>query len=228
LKKLLVLAACCLVFSAAAVSQNKYLDPLWSASTAAFPGKGQFTKPVRWAAGQYVTTGTTISGKRDSVARTLIVGKEGANWVVETWSMDRKGKETVSQMCLSGMDQAMTAGNAGGIELIWFKSLEKGVVEKMEGDSLIMIKTIMKSSWENMVVNVSTYTDGGAVQVAAGSFAGTSYNKATVTVMGFKVQTEVWYHPAVIVNGMVKSKSSDGKTITELLAFGNDGKPKLP
>jgi hypothetical protein len=132
-------------------------------------------------------------------------------------------------MLLAGFDSAMTTGDASKIELVWMKTLDKdGKVSVMEGPAISMVKGLMKSTWEKLVVNVTAPAEGGTVAVPAGSFAGTSLIKSTSKVMGQTIEAESWFHSAVPVNGVVKTRTTDGKTLTELLSFGTDGKSRIP
>jgi hypothetical protein len=224
-----LLALCCLTLACAFAAPTKDIESYWTAKGGSFPAAGKYSKPVAWAPGQYVVLGNTVNGKHDSVSTTLLVRKEEGGWVIESSSLDKKGKESVSQMLLSGFDAAMSSGDASGIELIWMKSLDKdGKVNVMEGPTLSMIKGLMKSAWEKLIVNVAAPADGGTVDVPAGSFAGTSLTKSTSKIMGKTIEAESWLHSAVPVNGVVKTRTTDGKTVTELLAFGSDGKPRIP
>ena len=224
----LAIFSACLVILAAQTVAAAPLDQYWKPAGAAFPPAGPFSTAAAWQAGQYSVTGNLVGGKRDSISSSLIVRKEEGGWVIETWSMDKSGKESVSQVLLGGMDEAM-AGDVSKIRIVWMKSLKSdGTVEKTEGPAMAMIGAMMKSTYEKLAVNVQTYTDGGVVEVPAGSFAGTSLVKAKTKVMLFTVETESWFHPAVPVNGMVRSRSSDGKNVSELLSFGYDGTPRIP
>jgi hypothetical protein len=228
-KTFLVLAALYLALPCAFAAPAKGIDSYWAAKTSSFAGTGPFAKPAAWKEGQYVVTGTTVKGKHDSVSTTLLVRKEGGGWVIETINIDKKGAETASQMLLSGFDQALVSGDASTIDLVWMKTLDKdGKVSLSEGPALSMFKGIMKSSWEKLIVNVATPVDGGTISVPAGSFVGTSSIKSKVKVMGTTIESESWFHSAVPVNGVVKTQTTDGKTVTELLAFGTDGKPRIP
>jgi hypothetical protein len=143
--------------------------------------------------------------------------------------VDKSGKESVGQMCLAGFDEAQASGDSSKIELVWMKTLDKdGKVQLLEGPALIMIKATMKASWEGLVVKAQAPTEGGSVSVPAGSFAGTWYSKATAKVLGQSIESETWYSAAVPVNGMVRTRTTDGKSETVLLAFGTDGKPRIP
>ncbi len=210
-------------------AQSKALDSLWTTSAKSYPSAGKFGTPKAWAPGQYVVVGQLSNGKRDSVTTTLVVAKVGNGWVIENASVDKSGKESVMQMLLGNYDAAMKTGDASQIELVWVKTLEKdGSVTKTEGQSLIIMKTLMKSAYEKMIVNLSEYVDGGAVQVPAGSFAATTVVTAKTKILGKTIETESWFHPAVPVNGMVKSRTKDDKSVSELISFGFDGKPRIP
>lgn len=133
------------------------------------------------------------------------------------------------QMLLENYDAAMKTGDASQIQLGWIKTLEKdGSVTKTEGQSLIVMKALMKSTYEKMIVNVPEYADGGSVQVPAGTFAATTLVMAKTKIFGKTIESETWFHPAVPVNGMVRSRTKDDKSVSELIAFGFDGKPRIP
>jgi len=200
----------------------------WKETGKAYPAAGKFVKAAKWAPGQYVITGTTTKGKYESVSRTLIVRKEGGGWVVETSNTDRKGAESVSQMLLVGFDDAVASGDSSKISITWMKMRDKdGSIQKIEGDQMLLFNSIMKSSYEKLVVNIVEFNDGGVVTVPGGIFSGTNANQATIKIMGMKITSQNWFHPSVPVNGLVKSQTEDGKSVTELLSFGTDGKPIL-
>jgi len=229
MKKVLGLACVLLLAVPAAFAQSKSLDALWTASTKSYPASGKFGTPKAWAPGQYVVVGQLSNGKRDSITTTLVVAKVGNGWVIENYSIDKSGKESVMQMLLGNYDTAMKTGDASQIELVWIKTLEKdGSVTKTEGQSLIVMKALMKSSYEKMIVNIPEYADGGSIQIPAGTFAGTTLVIAKTKIFGRTIETETWFHPAVPLNGMVRSRTKDDKSVSELLAFGFDGKPRIP
>jgi hypothetical protein len=220
-------AAALALLAAGAAFAASPLDKYWAPTGASYPA-GSFTKPKEWAPGQYVVIGNSSGGKRESVARMLLVGKEGGAWIIENWSVDKGGKESVGQMCVDGYDKAIASGDASGLELVWMKMIgDDGKVQKIEGSQLAMYKAFSKPVYESLVASSTGIKEGGAVTVPAGSFAGTSYAKTSAKVMGFNVEGEVWMSPAVPINGMVKSSSNKGKSTSELLSFGVDGKPKM-
>jgi hypothetical protein len=230
MKKLaLALSMATIALAAASAAPAKSLDSYWADKGTAYPASGTFSKPAAWTPGQYVTIGTTIKGKKDSVTTTLLVRKEEGAWVIENAGIDKKGKESISQTCLKGFDEAMATGDTSKIELVWMKTMDKnGKVSLIEGPTISMMKGLMKSSWEKLVVTVSSPSDGGTQAVPAGSFAGTSYIKSTSKIMGKTIESETWFQPSVPINGMVKTRAADGSSESLLLAFGVDGKPRIP
>jgi hypothetical protein len=217
-----------LVLAAAFAASDKDLDSYWTDKGTSYPAAGAFSKPPAWAPGQYVTLGMTSKGKREGVYTTLLVRKEDGGWVIENSAIDKKGKEQVTQMLLKGFDEAMKTGDSSNVELVWIKMLDKdGKVKTIDGAPIKMMKGMMKSNWERLVATAQTTSDGGAQAVPAGNFAGTSYYKSTVKAMGKTIESEAWFHPAVPINGLVKSRVTDGSSESALLAFGLDGKPEI-
>jgi hypothetical protein len=60
------------------------------------------------------------------------------------------------------------------------------------------------------------------ITVPAGTFQGTAVTTANVNLGIMSISVDVWVHPEVPVNGMVKSASSNGIE-TVLLAYGQEG-----
>ncbi|HNY20528.1 MAG TPA: hypothetical protein PKO22_00125 [Treponemataceae bacterium] len=226
-----VVALAIVLASACALASAKPKDPfegLWpEAQTAKEYPASKTLKATPLVAGQYVITGTTVKGKKDSVSKSLIVGKEGNGWIFEAVGIDKKGKKSVMQMLLVGFDAAMKTGDASGIAIGWIKMLgDDGQVQTIEGDQLAFFNAIVKPMYEKMIVNTDAYVDGGPVTVPAGNFAGTVKIHSTAKIMGMKIESDSWLSNAVPMGGMVKS--TDGQNVTELLSFGTDGKSELP
>ncbi len=226
------LALALVIASACSLASAKPKDPFagyWPEAQNAkeYPAGKQTMKAMSLAAGQYVIMGTTVNGKKDSIAKSLIVGKEGDGWIFESVGIDKKGKKSIMQMLLVGFDTAMKTGDASGIAIGWIKMLgDDGTVQKIEGDQLMFFNSMVKPMYEKMIINTETFVDGGPVTVPAGIFAGTVKIHSTAKIMGMKIESDNWLNPAVPMGGMVKS--TDGKNVTELLSFGTDGKSELP
>jgi hypothetical protein len=227
-KYVLILTIALVALVAASAAPAKGLDQYWTDKGASYDAAGAFSQSAVWEPGQYVTLGTLNKGKQESVYTMLLVRKEDGGWVIENSVVDKKGKEQATQMLLKGFDEAMKSGDTSNIDLVWIKMLDKdGKVSVVEGAPIKMMKNMMKSSWERMVVKSSSPAEGGDQKVPAGSFAKTTYVKSSATAMGKTVETEVWMHTAVPINGLVRSKDVDGKSESVLLSFGKDGKPKI-
>jgi len=225
---LLALLAALTLGSAAFAAPAKGLEPYWSDKGGSYGASGLFSKPAAWAPGQYVTVGVINKGKEESAVTTLLVRQEDGGWVIENEVVDKKGKEQVVQMLLKGFDEAVKTGESSGIELVWIKNLDKdGKVSTIDGAPIKMMKGLMKSSWERLVSTATSPADGGEQKVPAGTFSGTSYVKSTTKYMGKKIEGETWFHPAVPINGVVRTKAGDGSGETVLLAFGADGVPRI-
>ncbi|MGA2612169.1 MAG: hypothetical protein ABSG38_01775 [Spirochaetia bacterium] len=212
--------------SAQVQAASQSFDSNWNQTGKSYPA-AQFTKPMPWAAGQYVVTGTTTNGTRKSVARTLLVRQEQGGWVIETSTISGNGEEQVTQMLITGFDQMMATGDASAMDLVWIKTLKNGKVTTTQGAQLGFMKGLYKGAYENILTRPSGLSDGGAIAVPAGSFAGTSTVKTSMKVMVTTIEVQTWLNPAVPVNGMVKSMTTDGKTVIELLSFGTDGVPRI-
>ncbi len=204
------------------------LDRYWTESGIDIPASTPFHRPRTWETGDWVLTGTSAQGKRDSISKTLVVRHEEEGWVIEIETLDKSGKETVTQVLVTGMDAAL-AGNPPKVGFLWMKTLNAdGRVDKLEGPMMAVFGTLMKSTYEKLVTILPAYVEGGTVSVPAGRFHGTNYVRTKVRMLGMQVETESWFHEAVPVNGLVRTRTTDGKTLTELLSFGTGGTPRIP
>lgn len=222
-------ALCMCVVSMTISAKEKFsLETYWKDSGKSFPAGKNFSKPGKWSAGQYVVVGTTVKKKPDSVTRTLIVAKEGDGWIIESNSIDKKGKKTASQMLIKGYDAAIESADLTKIKVEWMKMKnEDGEIQTIEGDQMAIFNMFAKKVYESLIINIASFTDGGAVSVPAGNFAGTNLYTSKTKILGMTIESDGWYNTAVPVNGMVKSMTKDGKTLMELLEFGTDGKSEF-
>jgi hypothetical protein len=107
------------------LAASQSLDSYWNQNGKSYPAGQQFTKPMAWAAGQYVVTGTTTNGVHKSVSKTVLVGQEQGRWVIETSLINANGEEKVTQMLITGFDQALATGDTSGLDLVWLRSSRK-------------------------------------------------------------------------------------------------------
>ena len=64
---------------------------------------------------------------------------------------------------------------------------------------------------------------GGTIKTLAGTFHGTTKASGEVSFLGKKYTSDSWMHPAVPINGMVKSVTAEEGQTIELLDFGLSG-----
>ena len=228
MKKLLVFIGAAAFLLSCGPSVNPQLraklDPLFSGGPSKNYGSGRrFTRPMAYAVGQYVVHGTVDGDGKKSVSKTSIVGREEGGWIIESYSLDDT-KESISQMLIVGLDSAAKTGNVDGVEIRWVKFQDdQGAIQTIEGPMLMMMKSLYRGSLSAFKVKTSSFIDGGAVEVPAGTFTGTNRIDAEATFFGRTYKSTGWHHSGVPINGLVKSVSDDGENKTVLLRFGTRG-----
>lgn len=227
MKKSLFVLSALVVFGACGASVNPALQQkissLFSRSSSQSYGAKSFSKPKPYATGQYTVVGATMDGKK-MISRFAIVGQEQGGWILETQSIS-ESHEGITQMLVRGMEKIQETGNTDDVDIVWVKTkTDDGEVQTIDGPVLSITKGIYRKSLGGLSFSLGTPVDGGGVVVPAGSFAGTTKVHFEGSVLGRSFESDGWFHPDVPINGMVKSVSSDGGTVQELLAFGTDAK----
>jgi len=220
------LLSSCLTMPGPDPARQAALEARFEAKSNTYPSKGKFKAPAAWAVGQYVVSGTTTDGRRQSISRMAIVGKENNGFIIEMSNSDARS-ESAQQMLVRGIDQ-VAAGKAKPetIEILWIKTRDaNGQVQKMEGPMLNMMAIPIRNTFAQMYADQSAIvsSDGGSIRVPAGTFSGTTKTDAEVKIFGMTVKSTTHSHPSVPINGMVRSETSDGKSVIELLDFGLQG-----
>ena len=187
-----------------------------------YKASGKFERPKPYKVGQYVVTGMTSSSER-SVSKMAIVGKEQGGWIIETQSLTQSAEST-TQILVLGMDTVYKTGTVDDLDIVWVRVKPHGQpIQTVEGPVLAMMKGFYKKGLAGLEVQSTMGTDSETVRVPAGSFNGTVKGSSEVSFLGKKFRSNAWFHPAVPINGMVKSVSDDEETIIELLDFGLSG-----
>ena len=228
MKKVLTISAliAALAFAGCSSPQKKAgpFDSMIKNGNKTFAAK-KFTKPMKWAPGQYVVMGTLDDNEIESVTRSTIVRKEAGGWVFETITTNDDNETTGMQILIKGMDTAVAKSDPSKISVVWVKMLDKdGKVNKIEGDALAMYNMMLQSTWYNIIISGTKYTAGGAVKVPGGNFAGTTKVHTKVKVVFTTVEGDSYLHPDVPINGVVKSVFDDEDEATVLVDFGFNGK----
>ena len=191
------------------------------------PASGAVNAPMGYAAGQYVTT-VVIDGKKRSISRTGIVGQRDGGWVIEMTSLS-PSEESVMAICVGGLEKLARGEGSDKLEIIWIKMRDKdGKVSVIDRSNPAMM--FMRGTYKDMLSGMNysattSYEQGGAVSVPAGTFNGTLKVKSSVTVMGSTYKSVNWMHSGVPISAMVRSEA-DG-TVIELVDFGYDYKAVL-
>lgn len=193
-----------------------------NANDRVYKAAGQFKRPVPYKVGQYVVTGISSSSER-SVSRMAIVGQEMGGWIIETHSLTPTS-EGITQMLVRGLDQVYQTGTIDAIDIVWVKVKPAGQeVQTFEGALLTMTEGLYKKSLAGLEVQFDKLTQSETVKVPAGSFKGALKARSEVAFMNRRYLSDAWFHPAVPINGMVKSVSPDYDTSMVLLDFGLSG-----
>ncbi len=191
-----------------------------------YTGTQKFMKPKPYAVGQYVVMGQTDSDGKKSVTRMAIVGREQGGWIIETYTVS-DNQEGIMQMLVAGLEKAAATGNVDDIDLLWVKVKdEDGKIQTIEGPMLSMMKGMYKKGIASVSMKITTYKDGGIIQVPAGIFKGTNVVDSEASFFGKKIKSKGWYHYSVPINGIVKSIDDDGNSVV-LLKFGFDATPMM-
>lgn len=209
-------------------SETSALAKYWNATGIQYPASAPLAEKALWEEGQYVMTGTLENGKLTTLTRTLIAGTENGGWIIEMDFSDKRGKGSGFQLLINNLEEAVATHDPSKTQIGWVKLQDaKNKVTKLEGKLIEPYAMYADELYKSLTIGNDDVTDGGTVSVPAGIFAGTFKQKTTTTVAGAQINSEVWYHSAIPVNGLAKSWSNDGKTVIELLSFGTDGKAMI-
>jgi hypothetical protein len=224
---LAALAAFILVGGAGAFAASAF-DDFWRSTGKSYPADGAFRRPPLLAPGQFVVAGLSINGRHERVTRTLVVGRAGQNWILENATYDKNGGENLVQIEIEGYEAALATGDASRIRILRMTTRDGGgrLVEK-SGPAPGIYGEMMKLGFQRMIVGTEGFSAGGRLSVPAGVFPATHEAQSYLSIFGNRMRMENWYSAEVPISGIVRSVSSDGRNVTELLAFGYDGKPSL-
>lgn len=197
------------------------IDAYFDASQTKHEDDGPFKTAIAYDIGQYVVQGMTETSGR-SIMIMAIVGQEGGNWILETRSLTPT-TDSISQMAVKGLEAVASSGSLKELDIIWMKTKSNGQpIQKLDGTLLNMAEGLVKPALAGLVIKPQQVLDGGMIQTPAGAFKGTTKATTTISFLGTSHAATTWLHPAVPLNGMVRSVTKDGETI-ELLDFGLEG-----
>lgn len=178
----------------------------------------QDAEPPPLAAGQWVEFKLTGANKRPGFAKYQIVGQEGSAFWVETELTTYTGKQE-SRMLIYFGDRIHP-------ETMQVKSAtlrNDGRIIEYPPGTMNLMQAMWKPILRNFIIDWADAPREDAT-VPAGQFAGCYKRRITVSAGPYHQVGDAWLHPAIPINGMVRSVSvGNNQSITELIAFGNEG-----
>jgi hypothetical protein len=175
-------------------------------------------EPMPLSAGQWATFKQTDSDGKPSIVTYKILNMQDGAWWYEM-AMDTYYGHSAMRMLVAVGDRKDP--KTVDVRAIITKDYS-GRVQEMPPSMLSM----MKSSYGSMVDQLTITWDQlpqEDAQVAGGTFTGCYKTRSTVAFMGQSSTSDAWFHPAVPVNGMVKSVGVDRPMTMELIDFGVEG-----
>jgi hypothetical protein len=181
-------------------------------------GLSDSVEPMPLSVGQWVQIETVDAKQHPGFMTYKIVGQEGEAFWVETTSETYYGKHETRML--------INFGDRKNLESVEVKYLamrnDGGSVQEQPPAVLGLMKTLWKPIVENMIIQWTDLPREDAA-VSAGQFGGCYKKRTTVSLAGWSNTSDVWYHPAVPINGLVKSVGVNGPNRSALVAFGTEG-----
>ncbi len=181
--------------------------------------------PVQWKAGQWALYKVTQNGKDPSIQKIMIVEQSGDGFWLETEQVDYYGR-TLTRVLYT--KQPQSADEAVDVLQKILTKQDDGDVQVQDfsqnNDLVAMMKRTMKHV-ANGIVAPTDVSDAPKEDVAvpAGLFKQTAKFEGALHLGPVEKRFTGWYHPAVPLNGGVKTVSADGEFTHELLDFGDTG-----
>jgi len=183
----------------------------------AFPARPSYM-PRPLAVGQWSQVKMLSEKGEPSFATYKIVGESAGAYWFEMVNEAYTGK-TVTKILIAVGDRANPA--TMDIRAVRMKD-KNGKVTDFEGPMI----SLMKSMWQGAIGTLTVSWQGLAQEdatVTAGSFTGCYKARTEANFAGFHSAATSWSHPAVPINGLVKSVGIDHPNTMELVAFGETG-----
>ncbi len=175
-------------------------------------------EPMPLAVGQWTTIKQVDDKGNPALVTYKLVGAEADAFWLEVDNDTYYGR-TSSRMLVS-------FGNRQDPSTIDIRALitrdKNGNVTQMPSSMLGMIKSSYQPILDSLVIRWNALPQEDAA-VTAGSFAGCYKGVSTVALGGRSISSDVWWHPAVPINGMVRAVAHNPASTTELVRFGTTG-----
>ncbi len=176
---------------------------------------------VPLAVGQWARMLVTTKGLPPAQTFVRIVGKEGDAFWYEIESNTPNGTTVVQFL----MDEASRANfSKGAIKKMKMK-VGLGPVQEFSGAALAAVSAVTDSYISLIGKPNLDKADRADVTVNAGEFKGCYVHEIDQSVMGISMKVKSWNHPAVPINGFVRSEGEANgiPSVTELYEMHMDG-----
>lgn len=204
---------------APAANPNATAEAAAKSTNAPATGKKSYPAPDKFdivplAVGQWVRMAVTTEGQPPSQTFIRIVGKEGDAFWYEIESNTPTGTTIIQFL----MDEASRSNfSKGAIKKIKMK-MGAGPVQEFSGPTLAAVSALT-DNYASLIgkPNVDK-AERAEVTVNAGEFKGCYVHEIDQNIMGMSMKLKSWNHPAVPINGFVRSEgmANGSKTTTEL------------
>jgi hypothetical protein len=174
-------------------------------------------EPMPLAVGQWLELKLVDAKQRPSFMTYKIVGQDGDAFWIETSSTTYTGK-TETRMLVNLADRH----DVNAIEVKAFTLRHDGKIQEYPSNMLGIMKSVWKPFVNGLIIRWVDLPREDA-QSPAGSFAGCYKQRATVSFGPYEQTSDSWQHPAVPINGLVRSVGVDKPTSVEMVAFGTTG-----
>jgi hypothetical protein len=174
-------------------------------------------EPMALAPGQWMTL-LQNDGEKRSFATYKIIGQDADAYWIEVSSETYYGKSATRMLVAFG---DRTDPRSFDIRSVFTKDTD-GRIQEVPAPILSLMRSTYAGILDSFVITWSELPREDAA-VPAGRFAGCFKGRSTVSFAGNSVTSDVWWHSAVPINGMVKSVGVDNEGTAELVDFGLTG-----
>lgn len=175
-------------------------------------------QPLPLAVGQWITVRQTDKEQRPSLSTFKVVGADADAFWLEVENKTYFGA-TATKLLVAFGDR--TDPSQFDIRAAFTRDND-GRVTEMPPMMLSMMRSTFQPVLDTLVIRWNALPQQDAA-VAAGNFAGCYHGRSTVAVAGMSSTSDVWWHPHVPINGLVKAVGVGEPTSSELIDFGFEG-----
>jgi hypothetical protein len=176
-------------------------------------------EPMPLAVGQWIQLHQIDDKGQPSLSTYKITGAEADALWLEVEQDTYYGKSAIRMLVAFGDRTDPTAFDVRRV----ITRDKNGNTNEMPSGMLGLTKSVYEPILETLTIRWEGMPQEDA-QVTAGRFAGCYHGRSTVAVAGHSTSSDVWWHPEVPINGVVKTVGvSDPGTSSQLVDFGTTG-----